>query len=141
MTTTSTRGSYQSSTRPTGASTVASFAGVMLVTLGIFQILQGLTAVVRDDLYVTTPNYIFSFDVSSWGWIHMALGAAAIIIGIGLFAGQQWANIAGIAFAALSAINNFLFLPYYPLWSMVVIAFDVFVIWALCVQVGDAGEY
>jgi len=113
----------------------------MLMILGALQILQGITAVAEDTLYVTTFSYVFSLDISTWGWIHMALGAAAVVTALGLFANQNWANIAGLAFALLSAINSFMFLPYYPLWSMVIIAFDVLVIWALCVRIGEAGYY
>jgi hypothetical protein len=138
MTTTS-RARDGVSTRP-GASFVATFAGVMLATLGVFQVLQGLVAVVGDEIYLTTPDYTFSLDITQWGWIHMAIGVFAIVVGLGVFTRQNWAMVAGIACAAFSAINNFLFLPYYPWWSMLVIAFDVLVIWALCVHLGDSGS-
>jgi hypothetical protein len=141
MTTSPSRTRFGGSTRSSTVSGLTTFAGVMLVTLGILQILQGITAVAEDTLYVTTFNYVYSLDISSWGWIHMALGAVAVATGLGLFAGQSWARIVGIALASLSAINSFMFLPYYPLWSIVVIALDVLVIWALCVQIGEAGEY
>jgi hypothetical protein len=138
MTTTS-RAPDGASTRR-GASFVATFAGVMLATLGVFQVLQGLVAVVGDEIYVTTPDYTYSFDITQWGWIHMAIGVIAIVVGLGIFARQNWAIVAGIACAVFSAINNFLFLPHYPWWSMLVIAFDVLVIWALSVHLSDAGS-
>ncbi len=110
---------------------VAIFAGAVLATVGVFQFLEGLSAVAKDDVFVTTPNYVFSVDITGWGWIHMILGAAAIVTGIFILTAKKWALIVGVGLAILSAIANFMFLPYYPLWAIVIIAFDIAVIWAL----------
>jgi hypothetical protein len=123
------------------ASMITDFAGVMLVVLSVFQILEGITAVAEDDIYVRGINYVYSLDVTAWGWIHIALGVIGGAVGLGLLARQTWARIAGIAVASISAINNVMFLPHYPLWSIVLIAFDVFVIWALCFQLDDEVDY
>jgi hypothetical protein len=123
------------------ASMITDFAGVMLVVLSIFQILEGITAVAKDDIYVRGIDYVYNLDVTTWGWIHIALGVIGAVVGFGLLSQQTWARVAGIAVASISAINNFMFLPHYPLWSLVLIAFDVFVIWALCFQLGDEGDY
>ncbi|MEU0559728.1 hypothetical protein AB0J72_04440 [Dactylosporangium sp. NPDC049742] len=109
----------------------AVFGGSMMVVIGIFQIVVGLTAIFEDTFYVLTDNYLFGFDVETWGWIHLALGVVVAAGGVGVLAGQVWARVLGIILAAISAIANFLFLPYYPLWSMLIIAADVAVIWAL----------
>ena len=110
---------------------IAMFGGSMMVVIGIFQIVVGLTAVFQDSFYVLTDNYLFGFDVRTWGWIHLILGILVAAAGVGILAGQTWARVVGIVLAALSAIANFLFLPYYPLWSMLIIATDIAVIWAL----------
>ncbi|WP_238008138.1 hypothetical protein KZZ52_06695 [Dactylosporangium sp. AC04546] len=109
----------------------AVFGGSMMLVIGIFQIVVGLTAIFEDTFYVMSDNYIFGFDVSTWGWIHLALGVLVAVGGGAVLAGQLWGRVLGIVLAALSAIANFLFLPYYPLWSMLIIAADVAVIWAL----------
>ncbi|UWP83974.1 DUF7144 family membrane protein [Dactylosporangium fulvum] len=109
----------------------AVFGGSMMIVIGIFQIVVGLTAIFEDTFYVLSDNYLFGFDVSTWGWIHLALGVIVAAGGVGVLAGQVWARVLGIVLAALSAVANFLFLPYYPLWSMLIIAADVAVIWAL----------
>ncbi|WP_344510272.1 DUF7144 family membrane protein [Dactylosporangium maewongense] len=109
----------------------AVFGGSMMVVIGIFQIVVGLTAIFEDTFYVLTDNYLFGFNVETWGWIHLALGVVVAAGGVGVLAGQVWARVLGIILAAISAIANFLFLPYYPLWSMLIIAADVAVIWAL----------
>lgn len=107
------------------------FAAAMLVVLGIWQVFMGIAAIARGEFFVLAPNYIYEFSVSTWGWVHLILGIIMVIAGFALFTGAGWARAVGIVLAVLSAISNFFFLPYYPFWSVVVIALDVFVIWAL----------
>jgi hypothetical protein len=80
---------------------------------------------------VRTQDYVFKMDVTTWGWLHMLIGVLAVVIGVCLLLGQYWAMIAGICVAVVSAFANFAFLPYYPLWALIVIAIDILVIWAL----------
>ena len=107
------------------------FAATMLVLIGIFQVIAGLVAIFNDDFYVLTQNYTFDLDTSGWGWIHLIIGIAVILTGYFLYAGATWAGVAAIVLAVLSAISNFFFIPYYPFWSLLVIALCVWVIWAL----------
>jgi hypothetical protein len=109
----------------------AMFAGAVLIVTGICQALTGIAALFRDEVFVTTPNYIYAFDVTAWGWVHLILGAAVALTGLGVIQGQTWARIVGIMLASLSIIANFLFIPHYPIWSLLIIALDVAVIWAL----------
>ncbi|MCE3550608.1 hypothetical protein LWC33_03960 [Pseudonocardia sp. RS11V-5] len=109
----------------------AMFAGAVLIVVGICQALSGISALFRDQVYVATPNYIYSFDVTTWGWVHLILGVALALTGLGVIQGQTWARVVGIVLAALSIIANFMFIPHYPIWSIVIIALDVAVIWAL----------
>jgi hypothetical protein len=117
---------------------VSVFAGILLATMGAFEILQGLSAVLKDDLFVVGLNYTYEIDVTAWGWIHMLIGAVAVAAGIGILMGQVWANVVGIGLAALSALGQFMFMPYYPLWSLLIIAIDILVIWALSEQIRRA---
>lgn len=107
------------------------FAATMFLIIGIFQILQGLAAIIKGEFFVTTRNYAFSVDTTAWGWIHLILGIAITVVGWFLFTGASWARGAGIALAVISAVANFFFLPYYPWWALLIIALDVYVIWAL----------
>src|SRR5882757_8829239 len=107
------------------------FAGTMLVFGGALAILEGIVGIARDSVYVATRNYTYQFDVRSWGWIHLGLGVVAVLVGCGLLAGMAWARWAGILIAGLNMVANFMFLPYQPVWSVVMIAIDVFIIWAL----------
>ena len=107
------------------------FAGVTMIMVGVFQALWGLAAIIKDQFFVVTRNYAYNVDVTTWGWIHLVLAAIIVLAGFGLFSGAVWARTVGVTLAVLSAIANFLTIPYYPLWSILIIALDVFVIWAL----------
>jgi hypothetical protein len=113
------------------------FAGVMMIILGVFHAVTGLAAIFENKFYVVTPNYLYQFDVTGWGWIHLIGGVVVALAGFAVFSGRLWARAVGIALAGLSAIANFLFIPYYPLWSLLMIALAVFVIWALAVHGRD----
>ena len=116
---------------PAWASDLSFVAGVLLIVGGGFQTIQALAAIVNDEYLVVAPNYIYTFDLTAWGWIHLLVGLALVAIGICLLLGQGWALIAGIVVAAISALVNFTWLPYSPLWAILVIAVDVLIIWAL----------
>jgi hypothetical protein len=108
------------------------FAGVMLVLLGALQGIEGLVALIRDDYYlVTRGGLALTIDYTAWGWTHLILGVVATIVGIGVFLGQMWARVAGIAVAGFSALANVAFLSAYPIWCTILIAVDVLVIYAL----------
>ena len=107
------------------------FAGLMMIIGGAFQFFQGLAAVIEDEFYVLGRNYAFHMDVSTWGWIHMVVGIVVGLSGVFLFTGNRLARFVAILAAVLSAITNFLFIPYYPVWSLLIIAVDIGVIWAL----------
>jgi hypothetical protein len=107
------------------------FAAIMMLMVGVFQALQGLIAIFENEFYVATRNYLFEFDATTWGWIHLVIGLLVAFAGWGLLSGQTWARVVGITLAALSATANFLFIPYYPFWSLLIITLDIFVIWAL----------
>jgi hypothetical protein len=118
----------------------ALFAGIMMIMAGIWQALAGLIALLENEFFVATRNYTFQFDVTTWGWIHLLIGVVVGLAGLGLLAGQTWARVVGIFLAVLSAIANFLWIPYYPFWALTVIAVDVFVIWALAAHGGELRE-
>jgi hypothetical protein len=110
---------------------IAVFAGVVMIVGGAFQALEGLAGIVRDKWLVVLPQYIYAFDLTLWGWIHLLVGLALLVIGIFLLRGQTWARVAGMVAAAISAILNFVWLPYSPWWALMIIAIDILVIWAL----------
>jgi hypothetical protein len=116
------------------------YAGIMLIMTGIFEAIEGLAAILQDSFFVVSPNYVFEIDVTTWGWIHLFLGILSVAAGFFLFSGHLWARIVGIAAAALSAIASFASIPYYPIWSVLIIALDVVVIWALAFHGGELAD-
>ncbi|WP_405673193.1 hypothetical protein [Streptomyces canus] len=108
------------------------FAAVLMVFGGLMMIFEGIAAIAEDDVFVTTRNYAYAFDLTSWGWIHLIVGVVITLAGAALFQGATWARVVGVAVAGLAMFANFLWLPYAPVWAIVLIAVNGFVIWALC---------
>jgi len=120
-----------------GAYGVSVFAGVILVTLASFQILEGLSAVLKDNVYVSGLNYAYAINLTTWGWIHLVIGVIGVAVGIGILAGQAWGHILGILFAVISALSQFMFLPFYPFWALLLIGMNILVIWALATRLTE----
>ncbi|WP_405851817.1 hypothetical protein [Streptomyces sp. NBC_00090] len=108
------------------------FAAVLMIFVGLMTLFQGIAGIAKDDIFVTTRNYVYQFSLTGWGWVHLILGIIMVLAGIALFKGALWARMIGVALASLGLIANFMWLPYYPFWAMLLIAIDVIVIWALC---------
>jgi hypothetical protein len=109
----------------------ALFAAIMLMIGGMFQIIAGIAAIIEDDFFVAGQKWVFEFDVTTWGWIHVILGVLLLLVGAGILTGNVAARTVGVIIAGLSAIATFAYLPYYPVWAIIVIAIDVAIIWAL----------
>jgi hypothetical protein len=108
------------------------FAGIMMMIMGLFNAMEGVVALARNEVYAVTPRYIFAFDLTTWGWIQIILGIIVLAAGVGIITGQLWGRVVGITIATLTMFANFAFIPYYPIWSLLIIALNVFVIYALC---------
>ena len=109
----------------------AAFAAIMLIIMGVLDIIQGLVALVNEEFFVVTEEFVFEFNVTTWGWIHLIGGIIVLLAGIGIFSGNVLARTVGVIVAALAIIWNLAWLPYYPIWSIILIAIGVAVIWAL----------
>ena len=124
----------------TGWAGWAAFAAFMMILIGGFHAIQGFAAVLKDDFYAVTPNYVFEFDVTTWGWIHLIGGIIVVLAGFAIFSGAVWARTIGVIMAFLSAIANFAWLPYSPVWSAIAITICVLVIYALTVHGRELGS-
>jgi hypothetical protein len=113
------------------------FAAVMLMMVGVFHAMAGLVALFDDTYYVVGREWIFEFDVTAWGWIHLIGGVLLVMSGFGIYSGNVAARTVGVIAAALSAIANFAWLPYQPVWSSIMIAVGIAVVWALTVHGRD----
>jgi hypothetical protein len=113
------------------------FAAIMLMIIGVFHAIAGLSGIVKDNFYAVTPNYVFEFDSTTWGWVHLIGGIIIVLAGFGLLSGAVWARTVGVILAIVSLLASFAWIPIYPIWGIVTIAIDVFVIWALTVHGRD----
>jgi hypothetical protein len=107
------------------------FASIMMIIMGFWWIVTGIVAIAKDEFFVITQEWIFEFDVTAWGWIHLILGIVILAAGFGLYTAQVWARTVGVIIAAISALVAFAWMPYYPIWGIIFVAVSVAVIWAL----------
>lgn len=121
--------------RPTGWLGWVLFAGIGMMILGCFQAFMGLVAIFNTDFFlVTASGLAVPVNYTAWGWVHLVLGVVVFLAGAAVMAGKTWGRVVGICLAALQALVNFAYLPAYPIWSAIVIAVDVLVIYALAVH-------
>jgi hypothetical protein len=111
------------------------FAGVMLILVASFQVIEGLVALFDKGYYLVGPRgLIVNVSYNVWGWTHLVLGVIAGFTGLGLLAGNMLARVVGVLIAVLSALVNLAFVAAAPVWSSIIIAVDVFVIYAIIVH-------
>lgn len=111
-----------------------SFAGIILITVGIFQAFAGLVGLIEDEFYAVTPEYVMQFDATTWGWIHIIIGLIVVAAGFGIFSGNVLARTVGVFAALGSMISVFAWLPWYPIWGIIVVSMNIAIIWALTVH-------
>ncbi len=124
---------YQAEAPPSvGAAAGTVLAGVLMIVGGIWGFLTGLAVIIKKSFFVpVSSTYAYHWNVTDWGWTHLALGAVVFAAGVCVLLGMVWARVVGVILATLSAIASFMFIPYYPVWSIILIAIDVYIIWAL----------
>ena len=120
-----------------GAVGLTALAGILMFLLGGWWIIAGLVAIVNDDFYVVTQEWVFEFSTTTWGWTHLILGIVVLFAGIGVFNAMVWARTVGVILAAISGLVAFAWLPYYPVWGILFVTLSVFTIWALTVHGRD----
>jgi len=127
--------------RPSGwAIGWTTFAGVMMIMAGIWWIIAGLVALFNSEFYVAGREYIFQFDATAWGWIHLILGIVVLLAGFYLFQAAVWARTVGVIVAVIQGLVGFSWLPWYPIWGIIFIAISIAVIWALTAHGEDIVE-
>jgi len=111
------------------------FGAAMLLLMGSLHVIQGLVALFDEGFYAVGANgLVVQVNYNTWGWIHIVIGLVGLLVGVGLLAGNTAARVAGVAIAFLSALANMAFISAYPVWSVIVIALDVIVIYAIVVH-------
>lgn len=122
---------YRETRTGVGAGIGRGLAGFLLILNGIWGFLVGLAAIIRGGFFVVHSGYAYHWSIMGWGWLQLILGCVVFAAGVCVLLGMLWARIFGAVLAGFSAIASFMFIPYYPIWSIVVIAVDIFIVWAL----------
>lgn len=130
--TTHTGGHVRSRSGSAPASGWTMFAAFLMIFGGALAIFQGAAAIARNGVFVTTSDYSYEYSIRSWGWIHLILGIVVVLGGFALFRNALWARMLAVLLAGLSMVANFVWLPHYPVWSIILIAMDIIIIWAVC---------
>jgi hypothetical protein len=127
---------------PTGWVGWIVFAAVMLIMIGLLHAIEGFVALFKDSYYlVRSSGLIVNVDYTGWGWVHLILGLLIAATGAALFTGRMWARVIGVGLAALSIVANFAFSNAYPIWSLIIVAVDVLVIYALTVHGREVRDF
>ena len=113
---------------------ITAFAAIMMMTVGVFQAIQGIVALFNDTFYVVGQKWTFSFDITTWGWIQLILGVLVGLTGLGLLAGNEVARVLGIALLAINAVMQIVWFSAAPLWAFLMIILDVVIIYQLMVN-------
>ena len=111
------------------------FAAVLLGVLGLFNLLDGISAVAKSSFFVAGARFVVG-DLRAWGWTVLILGALQLLAAFGVMARSQFARWFGVAVLALNAVAQMAFIPSYPFWSLLIIAVDVVALYALCAYGG-----
>jgi hypothetical protein len=114
-----------------GAYAGASTGGAFAILAGLVTFLAGLAAVVRRNFYHVATNYAYNIHAYDWGWILLGLGIALFALGACALLGMTWAKYLGVGVAVLTAVAGFLYLPYFPVWGIVIVGLSLAAIWGL----------
>ena len=127
---------HRATAEPTGWVGWILFAGVMLMMLGAFQMIAGFVALFQKSYYVVsqTNNLLLHVNYTGWGVLHICIGGLAVLAGFSVMSGHMWARVVAIIVAFVSALSNIAFLSASPVWSTIMIAIDVLIIWAVAVH-------
>jgi hypothetical protein len=106
-------------------------AAVLMVFSGLVTFFDGIVGIVHGTFFPSVSNYAFNVGPTGRGIVNLILGALIFAAGVSLLLGMLWARIVGIVLAVFIGIYNFLILPWYPIWSIILIALNVYIIWAL----------
>jgi hypothetical protein len=107
------------------------FAVALLVTVGFFNLIDGIAAIANSHVFIANAHYVVG-DLRAWGWVVLILGVLQVIAAVAILAGSQAARWFAVVVIGLNAIGQMLFIPAYPFWSLLIIAVDVVALWGLC---------
>src|SRR5262249_16682151 len=109
------------------------FAAVILTIIGPFNVLQGLAALLQRQVIYLSTGRLVVVDLTTWGLLALVSGALLVAVGLGLLSRNGLARAVAVALVALHAFVQLTALAAFPIWSLLMIALDVVVLFALTV--------
>ncbi len=109
------------------------FSGVIFYLVGVFNVIGGLAALFKDEIFVVGKDGLLVADYTTWGWFLLIVGLLQLAVGVGIFRGRGWGRVLGVILASLSAMLHIAFLVAFPAFSLITITLAVVVIYGLIV--------
>lgn len=103
----------------------------LLMLNGILQMIAGFAGIFSPDYFVATPDKLLLLSYEGWGWVNVLAGLFLLSTGASLLAGKTWARISAIFVVIISALTHLAFINAYPIWGVILITIDVFILYAL----------
>jgi len=116
------------------------FAGSMLLVIGLINIFQAFIALFADERVLVTRENLVLVDLTAWGWVLLISGFLMLAVGSGLLTAQTWARVAAIVIVCLHAVTQIFWLNAYPVWSLLMIALDTVILFALTARWSDVRD-
>lgn len=114
------------------------FAGILMLVRAFFQAFLGIVALTQSNFYVITPEKLAVYNFTAWGWVHLIVSVILFTAAFSVFVGGMWGRVVGSLMIGLSLVANLIFLPNYPIWSVIAIIIDVLILYALIVRGDEA---
>jgi len=120
---------------PAEGSGWVTFAGIVLVILGVMNVIYGIGAIDDANVYVANANFVFS-NLNTWGWCLLVVGVVQVFGAFSIWNRHELGRWIGIASAAVNAILQLLWMPAFPFLAASLFALDILVIYGLIVYGG-----
>jgi hypothetical protein len=113
------------------------FGGVLMTIVGAFAVIEGLLALLSPAFFVTGGGRVLALNLAGWGWLHLVLGVLVLVVGASVLGGAAWARGVGVALVAINMLVQLVWLPAFPAWSIIIIALDLLVLYAIATMWHD----
>ena len=106
------------------------FAGVLLLTVGTLNLIEGIAAIGNAHFFTHNTHYILG-SLNTWGWIVLCIGVIELLVGLGVFAKNQFSRWTGVVVLTCNMIAQMMMIPAYPFWSLAVFTLDILAVYGL----------
>jgi hypothetical protein len=109
---------------------LVTFAGVMLMIAGVLNVIYGIAAIDKANLFTQHAHYVTG-SLNTWGWFLLAFGILQFCGAFAVWRGAAWGRWFAVACASLNAILQTLWIPAYPILALTILPLDIIAIYGL----------